>query len=205
MIDDIYGRELVDEWKDRDGFLRRRIIYGRVSISENCTEKINFFERNEKKGKSIDRKVGGSIRAVAEEGGGCNKILEEVMEDGELVPVLEILGEVVFKRDDLGDKLMLGESVGLGFISGLRGGLLRGSGTGTPGLGLIGALGGKLIAGGGNLAVTPRSSVTRAKGGAETGAGGAKGPQTGTQVAKGLVGKIIGGKTGAHPTKGKSK
>lgn len=98
------------------------------------------------------------------------------MEDGELVPVMEILGEVVFKRDDLSDKLVIGESFGLGMISGLRGGLLRGSGTGTPARGLIGALGGKLAGGGGNLAVTPRSSVTRGKGGAETGAGGAKGP-----------------------------
>ena len=112
IIDDIDGRQLVDQWTDRDNFLRRRIIYGRVSISTNCTEKINFFERNEKNGKKIDRKIGGSIRAVAEEGGGRNRILEEVLENGELVPVLEILGEVVFKRDDLSDKLMLGESVG---------------------------------------------------------------------------------------------
>ena len=81
---------------------------------------------------------------------------------------------------------------------------MRASGTSTPGRGLIGGLGGLVKGGGGNLAVTPRSSVTRGKGGAEAGAGGAKGPQTRTGGARGPTGKSIGGKIGANPNKGKS-
>jgi hypothetical protein len=43
--DPLHGRSLIDQWKDIDGFLRRRIITGKIIINPNIEECINIYEQ----------------------------------------------------------------------------------------------------------------------------------------------------------------
>jgi hypothetical protein len=43
--DPLHGRSLIDEWKDIDGYLRRRIITGKIIINPNIEECINIYEQ----------------------------------------------------------------------------------------------------------------------------------------------------------------
>lgn len=45
LTDPIHGRSLIDEWKDIEGYLRRRIITGKIIINPNIEECINIYEQ----------------------------------------------------------------------------------------------------------------------------------------------------------------
>lgn len=64
-----------------------------------------IYEKVLKNGKKVERKVTGHLRTDLGEGVEPNIIFEEIYdEDGYLMPVAEITGELVFKRDEEHDK-----------------------------------------------------------------------------------------------------
>ena len=102
------GFYLVDEWKDRNNCLRRRILLGRVAVDENADEKILIYEKCMKNGKKVERPVTGHLRTELGEGMEKNTIMEEIIdENGDLIPVAEVHGELIFKRDEDNDKEMI--------------------------------------------------------------------------------------------------
>lgn len=102
VIESHNSKDLVDEWKDRDGYVRRRIIYGRVILNEDMQEKLSFYERTtEKNGKVVDRKILGHLRSVCKDDEtNSNVILEELYSEGQVIPIAQINGEIIFKREE---------------------------------------------------------------------------------------------------------
>jgi hypothetical protein len=111
------GRVLIDEWKDIDGYLRRRIISGKIIIEPNIEECVNIYERFiDESGGKIERKVEGSLRGLVGEMDGAGKgkksrVYEEKMIDGMLTVVGVIRGELVFKRNTNDDYVKIDKCV----------------------------------------------------------------------------------------------
>ena len=46
IFDEKLGNYMVDQWKDIDGHIRRRIIVGRITIDGEAEEKLDIFEKS---------------------------------------------------------------------------------------------------------------------------------------------------------------
>lgn len=94
IISDIKGKFMVDEWKDHDGFVRRRVVQGKILVDPHAIEKIAIYERYAEGNKIFDRKIVGYLKCIFDNGYNRNIVIEEFLdEDGGMVSFNEIRGE----------------------------------------------------------------------------------------------------------------